>query len=186
MGVFIGAPAFVEVDGPLVFLAGPVWWGPDAWHDRAASYLAALDPRIHVASPRRDREASARLWNPREDASARRADTAADFAETDYNLQMDWETRYLQRAAEHGVVMFWLAREREHRCERPHAQTTRFELGEWKQRHVHDGVKLVVGIEAGFTGERYIRRRFEQDCPRVPVRATLEEACGAAAELCNR
>src|SRR5262245_28596612 len=139
------APTYAEIDGPLVFLAGPISWGEDAWHDRAIALLASIDARVHVASPRRDPVTSALLWNRREDATSRAA--ASDFPEGDYNLQMDWETHHLRRAAAHGAVVFWLAREREHRCERPHAQTTRFELGEWKQRHVHDGANLVVGIE---------------------------------------
>jgi hypothetical protein len=179
--MLIEAPTCVDIEGPLVFLAGPIRWDVDAWHDRAVALFAELAPRLHVASPRRDEAASAQLWNRREDATSRAA--ASDFPEHDYNAQMDWEAHYLRRAASHGAVLFWLAREREHRCERPHAQTTSYELGEWKQRHVHEDANLVVGIEPGFTGERYIRRRFAQDCPRVPLCDSLEEACRAAVAL---
>jgi hypothetical protein len=39
---------------------------------------------------------------------------------------------------------------------------------------------LVVGIEHGFSGERYIARRFGQDCPEVPILNNLEQTCLAA------
>lgn len=172
----------VDVAGPLVFLAGPISWGAAGWHERAIAELARLAPAAHVANPRRDVDTSATLWNRREDMSG--SDQA--FPDAAYDEQMDWETRYLNRAAEHGVVLFWLAREIEHRCERPHAQTTRFELAEWKERTARDGSHMVVGIEEGFTGARYIRRRFAQDCPRVPLCTTLDETCRVAAELCSR
>jgi hypothetical protein len=100
-----------------------------------------------------------------------------------YNEQLDWETEHLRRAGSTGAVMFWLARERAHDCARPHAQTTRFELAEWKER-ASRGARVVVGIEPGFTGARYVRRRFAQDCPAVPVCATLEATCRAAIALC--
>jgi hypothetical protein len=50
-------------------------------------------------------------------------------------------------------------------------------------RHERDGVKIVVGIEDGFSGARYVRHRLSRDCPAVPVLASLEEACAAAAAL---
>ena len=71
----------------------------------------------------------------------------------------------------------------EHRCERAHAQTTRFELAEWKERHRTDGARLVVGLEHGFSGARSIRRRFRQDAPGVPLCDSLAETCRAAAGL---
>jgi hypothetical protein len=94
-----------------------------------------------------------------------------------YNEQVDWETYHLRRAARDGAIMFWLAGEAEHNCRRAYAQTSRFELGEWKMRHERDGVKLIVGIDDGFTNRRYITRRLEQDCPCVPICSSLEETC---------
>jgi|GEM_PF-1820421 len=49
--------------------------------------------------------------------------------------------------------------------------------------HRREGANLVVGVEDGFTGARYIRRRFAQDCPRVPLCTSLEETCAAALAL---
>lgn len=179
----ITAPSGIAAEGPLVFLAGPILWGADEWHDRALACITELDPRIHVASPRRDRATSARLWNIHEDATKASAQPA--FPEREYDEQLEWETRNLRRAGEHGAVLFWLARERTHACERPHAQTTRFELGEWTARHMRDGAHLVVGIERGFSGERYIRGRFARDCPRVPICSSLDGTCRAAVALCS-
>lgn len=108
-----------------------------------------------------------------------------DFATNLYNEQVDWETYHLRKAGENGVVLFWLAKEHEHKCERAYAQTTRFELSEWKMRHERDGAKLVVGIEEGFTGAKYLVRRFTQDCPDVPLCSTLEETIGHAIRLAH-
>jgi hypothetical protein len=137
-----------------VFLAGPIQGAAD-WQADAISYLTASAPTLNIASPRR--------WY-----------LPGTF---DYGAQVDWETHHLRRAAENGVILFWLAAEREHDCNRSYAQTTRFELAEWKIRHERDGVLIVVGIEEGFSGAPYIRRRLAQDCPAVPVVTSLEEAC---------
>ena len=55
--------------------------------------------------------------------------------------------------------MFWLPNEVEHVDGRSYAQTTRFELGEHFGKNPE---KLVVGIEPGFTGEKYIRLKLSQ------------------------
>jgi hypothetical protein len=103
-------------------------------------------------------------------------------AEFVYDKQVDWETHYLTQAGRSGAILFWLAREMHHRCDRAYAQTSRFELGEWKARHERDNVRIVVGIEEGFSNARYIRRRFTQDCPRVTICQTLAETCQASVE----
>ncbi len=146
---------------PLVFLAGPIQGARD-WQREAAVYLLDLDPRILVANPRRS------VW-----------ETLAPDA---FDVQVDWETRYLRKAS---IVLFWLAEEQEHVCTRAFGQTTRFELAEWKLRHEIDGVKIVVGISDGFSGARYLRRRFAQDCPDVPICASLPETCLEASRLAN-
>jgi hypothetical protein len=99
-----------------------------------------------------------------------------------YNEQVDWETYHLRKAGENGAILFWLAKESEHRCDRAYAQTSRGELFEWKKEHEYKGANLVVGIEEEFTGARYIRRRFSQDCPDVPICSTLKETCKKAIE----
>jgi hypothetical protein len=159
-GQVISPPVVLPVQGPLVFLAGPIQGAPD-WQREAIACLHRTNADVSIASPRRE-------YLP------------GQFV---FDQQVDWETNYLRRAAEQGVILFWLAREVEHHCDRAYAQTTRFELAEWKVRHERDGVNLVVGIDDGFSGARYVRRRFQLDCPKVPILSTLEDACRAALGL---
>ncbi|MEO2088207.1 MAG: nucleoside 2-deoxyribosyltransferase domain-containing protein, partial [Gemmataceae bacterium] len=114
-------PHYPDPAGPVVFLAGPIQGAPP-WQADAIRHLHELLPELHVANPRRG-------YSP---------------GEFDYAAQVDWETHHLRRAAAGGVILFWLAKEHTHFCERAYAQTTRFELAEWKVRHERDGAKLVV------------------------------------------
>ncbi|MBX9623749.1 MAG: nucleoside 2-deoxyribosyltransferase domain-containing protein [Gemmataceae bacterium] len=158
--LLISPPDYPTVDGPLVFLAGPIQSAPD-WQAVAAGLLHAARPDLAIANPRR-------------------AYPPGTFG---YAAQVDWETHHLRRAAADGVILFWLAREADHRCDRAYAQTTRFELAEWMVRHERDGVKLVIGIEDGLSGARYVRRRFGQDCPAVPLCDSLDETCRTAVQV---
>lgn len=153
-------PNYCELVGPVVFLAGPIQGAP-RWQLDAAKLLHELLPEVHVADPRRD----------------------SFPGEFEYDAQVDWETLHLRRAAENGVILFWLANEQTHSCNRAYAQTTRFELAEWKVRHERDGAQLVVGIDDGFTGAKYILRRFAQDCPAVPMCSSLPDTCAAVVRL---
>jgi hypothetical protein len=153
-------PKIVAVEGPLIFLAGPIQGAPD-WQATAIGWFEAQAQELAVASPRRE-------YSP---------------GEFEYAAQVDWETHYLRQAAQRGVILFWLAREEMSVPGRCYGQTSRFELAEWKVRHERDGVQLVVGVDDDFSGARYIRHRFRQDCPAVPLVASLEEACRIAGEL---
>jgi hypothetical protein len=160
VGAVLLPPTIAAVEVPLIFLAGPIQGAPD-WQAEAILWFNAEAPDLTVASPRRE-------YPPEE---------------FDYAAQVDWETHHLRLAAERGVILFWLAREAVSVPGRSYAQTSRFELAEWKVRHERDGVRLVVGLEDGFSGARYIRHRFGRDCPAVPLVPSLEQACRAAAEL---
>jgi len=149
------------IDAPLIFLAGPIQ-GADDWQKVAIEIINSIAPELYIASPRRQIR------------------TTGDFTQEMYNEQVDWETYHLRKAADNGVVLFWLAKEFEHKCDRAYAQTTRFELAEWKMRHERDGSKIIVGIEDGYTGSKYVVRRFSQDCPEVPILHTLEDTCKEA------
>src|ERR1051326_8779002 len=96
----------------VLFLAGPIQ-GTGDWQAEARKIIHAKRPDVLVASPRRD-------YVP---------------GTFDYGQQVDWETYHLRLAAANGVILFWLAREEEHIPSRAYAQTSRFELGEWKIRH---------------------------------------------------
>jgi hypothetical protein len=148
------APEEVAMQGPLVFLAGPIQGSRD-WQAEAIAYLHTSASELHIADPRREKMES-------------------DF---DYAEQVDWETAALQRAGREGVILFWLAKEVEHDPKRAFAQTSRVEFGEWMVRASYGEAKLVVGIEPGFPGGRYIRYRLAQMLPDVAVSDDLEVAC---------
>lgn len=146
-------------DGPVLFLAGPIQ-GADDWQAEAIRIIHDTDPTIIIANPRRDY-------------------LDGTFV---YEDQVDWESHHLRRAgAGGGAIMFWCAAESEHDCDRAYAQTTRFELAEWLTAaqfaedygHV---VNVVIGIEDGFTGAKYIRHRYSG-----VIHTTLEETCMHAA-----
>ncbi|MDI6738322.1 MAG: nucleoside 2-deoxyribosyltransferase domain-containing protein [Nanoarchaeota archaeon] len=161
----IYAPNYLEnIDSPVIFLAGPIQ-GVHPWQEEAIKLIQALDPKITIANPRRNIEKK------------------GDFTTDMYNEQVDWETFHLRKAGENGCVLFWLAKESSHDCSRAYAQTSRFEIAEWKMRHEFNKANIVIGIEDGFTGAKYIRRRFMQDCPEVPICNSLEETCEQAVRL---
>jgi hypothetical protein len=144
---------------PVIFLAGPIQ-GCEDWQTQAIEKISDLSEGVVIASPRRD--------------------SLDNFV---FDEQVDWETYHLKRAGEKGVVLFWLAKEKFHHCERPFAQTTRFEIAEWKRNHEVNGANLVIGIEDGFTGERYLKRRLSQDSPDIPLFDRLDQTCEKAVEI---
>lgn len=153
-------PEIIEINDPLIFLAGPIQGAPD-WQAIATGYIHKHDPSIIIASPRRD------------------------YLEDEfvYEKQVDWETHFLRKAGKLGVVAFWLAKQTVETPGRAYAQTSRFEIAEWKMRHEYEGIKMTLGIEEGFGNARYIRRRFGQDCPDVKITDDLETMCKNAVEL---
>jgi len=156
---YLQPPELVEVKGPVIFLNGPIQGAP-LWQPEAAKLAISQRPVV-VASPRKVYEEETFV----------------------YERQVDWETHFRRRAAKFGAHLFWLARQVEETPGRSYAQTSRIELGESKLLHERDGTKLVIGIEPGFGNERYIRRRFSQDCPDVPILDNLEDTVGATLEL---
>jgi|SRR5579862_2022803 len=156
-------PEIVEVEEPVIFLAGPIQGAPD-WQQDAAAKIHELDPIIIVASPRRDYPEGTFV----------------------YEKQVDWETHFLRTAGRLGVVGFWLAKQTVETPGRAYAQTSRFELAEWKMRHEYEGIKLTLGIEEGFGNARYIKRRFSQDCPDVKITDNLEDMCRNAVNLARK
>ena len=151
--------------GKIIFLAGPIK-GAEQWQEKAITLIRGLDKSVIIASPRKKGETY-----------------SDDYSEEKYLHQVEWETHHLRRAGKEGVILFWLAKEKDHFCTRAYAQTTRFELAEWKVRHERDGTLLVVGIERGFSGGDYIRRRLTEDCAHIPICSTLQETCEKAMEL---
>ncbi len=160
--VLLQPPEIVKTDKPVIFLAGPIQGAPD-WQSNASKLIHDIDPNLIVASPRKDYPEGTFV----------------------YEQQVDWETHFLRTAGRTGVVAFWLAAQVEETPGRAYAQTTRFELAEWKMRHEYEGVKLTIGIEEGFGNARYIRRRFSQDVSDVKIADSLEEMAKNAVDLAH-
>jgi len=159
-GKIILPPNFTEIEGPLIFLAGPIHDAKD-WQSEAIRLIHGEFPHINIASPRR-------------------AQLDESFV---YEDQVDWETFHLRRAGENGTILFWLSNESDHPYGIAFAQTTRFELAEWMMRHIRDSANLAVGMEEDFTGGQYLKHRFAKDCPDVPISHSLEETCTVAAKM---
>ena len=159
---------YPKLVGPLIYLAGPVTGAPP-WHEEAVRIIHQLNPSIHIAIP--NKQAFGKVF---------------DYKTQDWKAHHDWETHYLQEAANHGVILFWMAKEVHHQCDRSYAQGSRFELGEWKVRHERDGSKIVLEIEPGFPGERLLKQRFSEDCADTPICSSLKETCQKAVELIGK
>ena len=156
--VAIFPPNIVDVGyEPVIFLAGPIQ-GAANWQQKAIDFFIANTQELVIACPRTMGE-----WH------------------RNWEGQVDWETFYLRKAADVGIILFWLAKEETHFCERPHGQCSRFELGEWVGRSDPDRRPFfALGIEEGFTNAKYIRRRLGQDFPHMEIYKTLEETLWGA------
>lgn len=153
-------PKIVDIDKKIIFLAGPIQ-GAEDWQSNAIKMIQEFEKDIVIANPRKKYIGEKFI----------------------YENQVDWETYFLKKAAKNGVILFWLAKEKNHFCERAYAQTTRFELSEWKTRAEFQQVKIVVGIEEGFSNARYIKRRLLQDTPQIPICYSLESTCKTSIKL---
>lgn len=165
MGTILIAPHREPLAGPLIFLGGPIQGASD-WQSEAIGILS-INENINIVSPRRAIEKS------------------ADFSDSDYQEQVSWEHYYLEEVARKGVTMFWLPKPIQEIPGRAYAQTSRFELGEALARHYLQKIRLVVGIEKGFSNERYIRLTLQAKAPDVSICDTLEATCEKAIELCH-
>jgi hypothetical protein len=154
-----------EYVAPTIFLAGPIQSAPD-WHSDAIQYFIDLK----------------KMMSPYTDdviASPKMLDKPEEFY---YEKQVAWESKHLKQAAETGVILFWLANPIEEHLDpsRSYAQTTRFEIAEWFGKKVNNpSIQIVVGIEPGFHGARYIKQRFQNDLG-IAVYDTLRETCANA------
>jgi len=140
---------FVEFKDVVVFLAGPIdgTSKEKMWQEELIKKIESklegfkTNRNIVLASPRR-------LEKPK------------NFI---YEEQVNWESFYLDKAAQQGIVVFWLAKEQEKIEGRTFARTTRFEIGEWwaKGQSIND-FKMVVGAQSGFDGTKYIEKKFTE------------------------
>ena len=151
-----------------VFLAGPIL-GTWEWQDRAAELIRAQYKG----------DVPTTIYNPRRPSFK----DLKDFDQLTFNEQVDWEHDRLSNAQDHGIIMFWLANKTQNMPHRNYALTTLFELGEfYKGDKDHQDVRVVVGIEPGFTNEQYLRRTLAKKSKFVPIFSTLEETCKYVAD----
>ncbi len=80
----IHAPTYQDTPKPIIFLAGPIQ-GTKNWQLEAANLIHAQNPEIIIASPRRP---------------------VMPDPTFNYDEQVKWESEYLRRAGENGVVLF--------------------------------------------------------------------------------
>lgn len=155
----IRPPEIVSTSIPVIFLAGPIQNAPE-WHQEA---IAMFPTTTLIACPKREGHRK-------------------PLEVSDYAAQVDWETTYLNRASESGIILFWLPVAVSHNCDRPYAQTTRFELGEWwtKASNYDNNIKLLVGIEKGFPNERYLKHRLSKN---MEIYTNLQDICSKARAL---
>ncbi|MBI5153108.1 MAG: hypothetical protein HZA36_01475 [Parcubacteria group bacterium] len=156
-------PNYKDIKGPLIFLAGPIQDAPD-WQHQAIQIIQEREVH-HIASPRHPMVMK------------------GDFPENLYNSQVEWEHHHLNYAGKYGVILFWLAKPISHTPGRAYAQTTRFELGWSVARSYLEGIKVVVGIEDGFSNARYIKKTISTIAPSIPICSNLEETCIKALQL---
>jgi hypothetical protein len=140
----------------ILFLAGPIQ-GTSDWQSYVCDSLRELIPKLYVT-----------IANPRKEYKP------GEFV---YERQVDWETYFLRHA---DTILFWLAKEEQHDPNRAYAQTSRFELAEWlvKAKLDKSDKKIIVGIEDGFSGKRYISRRIQQEF-QVPIYNDLDSCIWA-------
>lgn len=109
----------------------------------------------------------ASVFNPRRPwfgtAEDRKGNKSDIFVE-----QVEWELDYLQKA---DIILFWLPKD-------TWGRTSRFEIG-WI---AGQGKPIVVGIEEGFPGERYLRHVLENRLG-LKTYKTLQETCEEAVKL---
>lgn len=154
MKTLLIAPERKEIFGPSVFLVGPITNAPD-WQQEAVKLLL---PHANVFNPRRP--IRVRFDQDQDDV---------DF----FNEQVEWELDYQEKA---NLIVAWLANSINSDSTRLIGRTTRVEVG-W---HVGRGKPMLVGIEPGFPGEKYLHKFCRQYGYRTFV--SLEETCQAAIE----
>ncbi len=115
----------VDVNKPLIFLAGPIRGGGD-WQTEMANILVEQCADVQVACPAR--------WTDKHPLSRYFLRSFSDAP----NRQLHWERHYMDRAAlDHiqlGTVLFWLGLEdvnSPHPGPEPYAMDTRREIGKF-------------------------------------------------------
>jgi calcineurin-like phosphoesterase family protein len=150
----------------VIFLAGPIQGAPN-WQDEVIRQLTGIFTKLSV-------NRNIVICSPRRGAME---------TTFEYDEQVNWESYHLDLASKYGVLVFWLPLEEAVVEGRSYAQTTRFEIGEWfaKGQNIQD-LKLSFGVEPGFSGARYIVKKFIDAYPDIIVNSSLEDLTRNIAE----
>ncbi len=158
-------PLTTCMDDFTIFLAGPIQ-GADNWQEKLIKLLEKqlseknIKKNIVIASPRR-----------------------TEFIKTnfDYSEQVDWESMFLNRASDNGIVVFWLPKEKnkEENKGRSYAQTTRFEIGEFYNK----ANNIIIGGSLQFDGIRYIKYKLSKNKKEFQFYTNLSDAANSIIEL---
>lgn len=145
--------------GPLFFLAGPVRGGDD-WQKKCCEEIEKLIPNFYAAIPY--------YHNAGEIFPLLEKGEASNSDEIVFARQLDWERYYLEYAAKHGCIIFWLPEESKTNPRGPgegaYATDTRGEIGRWSvELKYNPTYRVVVGAEPGFPSVSQIERNFGFD-----------------------
>ena len=146
-----------SIENFTIFLAGPIQGAHD-WHETAITYLSNyIYKPLCIAVPK----------------------TINKPKEWTYDKQVEWESKYLNKASQNGIILFWLPIEFNKFDNRSYAQTTRFELAEWvTKQKFNNSINIVIGIEPGFHGEKYMRKRISEENTNIVIYNNLIDLCG--------
>jgi hypothetical protein len=169
MGKLIIPKSYVEINSPIIFLAGPIKGAPN-WQDEAAEIIFSKKPNTTIASPR---------WGIRDKIEK----YVVIGIENYFQRTRAWERHYLEISSKNGAIMFWLPKEENHNCQKVYGAMTRLELGQWMTRYSFDkNVRFCVGSD-GFSEINTIAYDLSIDAPDISIKTSLEETCNEAIKL---
>ncbi len=168
----------VEIEpayGPLFFLAGPLQGGDD-WQKKCCAEICKHMPNSYVAIPY--------YVNKELDFPLMRQSVGESEVVGYLGRQLDWERYYLERAAKHGCIIFWLPKESKEkpRTSGAYATATRGEIARWSVELKYNPLyRIVVGAELEFPDLSETQRNFSADQGfSFQFHSTLAETVAAA------
>jgi hypothetical protein len=171
---FVDAPNFQPThtaNAYSVFLIGPIL-GTWEWQEYAKN-------RLEFLAQQDSSDLELVVFNPRQPQFK----DLKDFDDDTFYQQVDWEHIHIARAGGKGVKLAWLANKTVD-TKRNYCLTTLFELGEIIGEEGHKNV--VVGIEPGFTNEKYLQYTIEKKAPEIELTGDLDEACDLTFQMLLR
>lgn len=162
MGTILISPNTETIEGPIIYLAGPINGAPD-WQSDAIGHLC-VNPSVHIVSPRQARDASTLL------------------SEEDSKVQIEWEQVYMESAVKDGVVLFWFAKPLSSVSTSYYAQQSFFELGDILA-NVGKRHSVCVGIEGEFPNAEYLTATLTWRYPELTIHKTLSDVCDEALRI---